>query len=277
VSVKRELWMNGFKQISAFYSWVFENQDKYIQPEHISLYMFFINNNNRANWIEWFECSYGLGMQGSCIRRKDSYYKYLKDLHDWGLLEYRKGANARKLPLIRLINLYENKKILSKLPCFEDFQIPQIDTSTKKSKLPQNATSGVESIEESGVAQIKPKTYNLKLNNKISKKKTVVTAEAFKAGVIDIPETLLQASKFIDCYSKWLIHLEEKGKLPTFSTVNQQLEDCAKWGVERSIENIKYSISRGWQGIFEDNNSKTQGSVQSLDDVWLKEIPGGLL
>ena len=94
--------INGFTQIKAFYSWTFDNQDKQIKPHHISLYLFLLNQNNRANWIEWFKCPYDLAMTGSCIGSKKTYYKCLNELEEWKLIEYKRGLNEWKAPLIKL-------------------------------------------------------------------------------------------------------------------------------------------------------------------------------
>jgi len=94
--------INGFTQIKAFYSWIFDNQDKQVKPQHISLYLFLLNQNNRNNWIEWFKCPFDLAMTGSCISSKKTYYKCLNDLQRWKLIQYKKGANNWKAPLIKL-------------------------------------------------------------------------------------------------------------------------------------------------------------------------------
>lgn len=99
--------INGFKQISAFYSWVFEHQDK-VRPHHVSLYVFLWNQNNRANWVEYFKCPFDLAITGACIGNRNTYYKTLNELQQWGLIEYQKGINEYKAPIIKLVQLYEN-------------------------------------------------------------------------------------------------------------------------------------------------------------------------
>jgi len=94
--------INGFTQIKAFYSWSFDNQEKGVKPQHVSLYLFLLNQNNRNNWVEWFKCPYDLAMVGSCISSKKTYYACLKDLQEWGLIEYQKGVNNWKAPIIKL-------------------------------------------------------------------------------------------------------------------------------------------------------------------------------
>lgn len=106
--------INGFEQIKAFYSWVFDHEDKGINPTHISLYLFLVNQANRNNWVEWFKCPYDLGMAGSKIGSRNTYYKCLSDLRDWGLIEYEKGVNYFKAPIIKLYVLKNEQVRLPK-------------------------------------------------------------------------------------------------------------------------------------------------------------------
>lgn len=94
--------INGFEQMKAFYSWVFNNADKRVTAQHVSLYMFLLNQANRNNWVEWFKCPYDLAMAGACIGNKRTYYSCLKDLSEWELIQYKKGVNEWKAPIIML-------------------------------------------------------------------------------------------------------------------------------------------------------------------------------
>lgn len=118
--------MNGFEQIKSFYSWVFNNCNK-VRPTHISLYLFLLNQNNRAMWVEWFKCPYDLAMQGACIGNKNTYYKCLDELQLYGLIEYKKGINNYKAPLIKLIQLYDNEPLTEQVsvPQSEPLSVPQ--------------------------------------------------------------------------------------------------------------------------------------------------------
>lgn len=107
--------INGFEQIKAFYSWVFNNQDKEIGTSHIALYNFLVNQNNRSNWVEWFKVPYDLGMAGSCIGSRNTYYKCLKDLQAWELIEYKPGINNYKAPIIKLC-LLNNEQVTEHVP-----------------------------------------------------------------------------------------------------------------------------------------------------------------
>lgn len=98
-TIKNRIELHG--QIKAFYSVVFNGVHD-IRPTHISLYMFLLNQNNRNMWVEWFKCPYDLAMQGAGIHSKTTYYSILDDLVKFNLIEYVKGVNLFKAPLIKI-------------------------------------------------------------------------------------------------------------------------------------------------------------------------------
>jgi hypothetical protein len=128
---------NGFEQIKGFYSWVFENQDKNVRTPHIALYMFLINQNNRNRWVEWFKCPFDLAMAGSGITNKNTYYKTLNDLKDWELIQYQKGLNNYKAPLIKIEVLFDT----STVPQSEPQTVPQSIPLTVPLLIPQMANN----------------------------------------------------------------------------------------------------------------------------------------
>jgi hypothetical protein len=119
MKIDKQYRINGFDQIKAFYSYVFNNADKRITPQHISLYLFLINQANRNNWVEWFKCPYDLAMAGACIGNKKTYYSCLSDLASWGLIFYEKGINEWKSPLIKLEVLKSTTTDTSTVPLSE--------------------------------------------------------------------------------------------------------------------------------------------------------------
>lgn len=64
--------------------------------------MFLLNQNNRTKWSEWFDLSLDVGMKGSCIGTKKTYYDTLKTLEEWGFIRYEKGANEWRSPRISI-------------------------------------------------------------------------------------------------------------------------------------------------------------------------------
>jgi len=115
--------INGFNQIKAFYSLVFEQKHN-IKPQHISLYIFLVNQNNRNKWVEWFKCPFDLAMAGACIGNKKTYYNCLSDLQEWKLIRYEKGVNEWKAPRIRLEVLNCTASETASVPQSEPLGIP---------------------------------------------------------------------------------------------------------------------------------------------------------
>ena len=154
--------INGFEQIKGFYSWVFNNQEKGIKPQHTSLYVFLINQNNRNSWAEWFKCPYDLAMAGSCISSKKTYYQCLKDLTDWKLIEYTPGLNNWKAPMIKIIPLKDGLNV----PQSEKVEV-QISTSTVpqpiQADVPQHIQALIQAATPQPIHNIKLVTSNFKL------------------------------------------------------------------------------------------------------------------
>lgn len=143
--------INGFEQIKGFYSWMFSHQELDIKPQHMSLYMFLVNQNNRNNWVEWFKVPFDLGMSGSCISSKKTYYNCLNDLQDWKLIEYEKGVNTWKAPRVKL----EVLKDTATVPQSEPLPIPVAT--------PQHILQLLQVVEPLPIPNIKLLTLNLKL------------------------------------------------------------------------------------------------------------------
>jgi hypothetical protein len=77
-------------------------------------------------WVEWFKCPFDLAMQGACIGNKNTYYRCLDELQDFGLIKYIKGVNNYKSPLIKLIQLYDNEPLTEQVnvPLSEPLSVP---------------------------------------------------------------------------------------------------------------------------------------------------------
>lgn len=116
--------INGFEQIKGFYSWAFNNQVLNVRTTHIALYMFLVNQNNRNSWVEWFKCPFDLAMGGSGITNKNTYYKTLNDLQEWNLIQYKKGVNNYKAPLIKLEVLFDTSTVPQSEPQVKPQSIP---------------------------------------------------------------------------------------------------------------------------------------------------------
>lgn len=201
--------INGFKQLSAFYSWVFDNQGELdIKQSHISLYCFLFNQNNRSNWSEWFKCPFDLGMMGSCIGSKTTYYKCLDDLQKWKLIKYKKGINDYKAPQISIIQLSKNEPLTVPLsePLTVQLSVPLTGNIIKL------ITNNYELIEQRLEYWIESETNKPKQpNNKIP------TLEEFFAYALDKKPTVNHEEVRLKYFSwvenDWSINRKE-GKQP---------------------------------------------------------------
>lgn len=78
----------------------------------------------------------------------------------------------------------------------------------------------------------------------------------FVQGEQPIPEALALSAHFIEAWKVWLSHRASiKKPYRSAESERAELANLECWGADRSVAAIKFSLSKGWQGIFED---KTQ-------------------
>src|ERR1035437_368610 len=229
--------INGFEQIKSFYSWVFNKPDK-IRPTHISLYLFLLNQNNRSNWVEWFKCPYDLAMQGACIGNNGTYYRCLDDLKEWKLIDYQKGINNYKAPLVKLFQLYDSEQVTVPLSEQQCVQLPEQVSEQQCVQLPAHIykliTDNTETINQQQKQfellltkffnpKIKPvipewktsfdvykKELNIALNEMIIDREWMKEKEKFNPS-LDIKLTLNKAySEFWGTEAGWMYKKKEK-------------------------------------------------------------------
>jgi hypothetical protein len=186
--------INGFEQIKGFYSWVFSNQDKQIRSTHISLYMFLVNQNNRNNWVEWFKCPFDLAMGGSGISNKKTYYNTLLDLQDWKLLEYVKGVNNFKAPLIKLEVLFDTSTVPQSEPQLQ----PQVILIPEPLLQPQ-LYNNIKLL----TSNLKPITLNIKKVLEFLKKDSLVVKKTIEERKTEFKNSL---TPFLETYDKSLLN-----------------------------------------------------------------------
>lgn len=225
--------MNGFEQLKSFYSWVFNNPDK-VRPTHISLYVFLLNQNNRNFWAEWFKCPYDLAMQGACIGNKNTYYKCLDDLQSFNLIEYKKGVNNYKAPLIKLLRLYDNE------PLTEQVTVPQSEPQSVPVTVPQSEPlTGLLNKNIYKLITVNYKLINLKLETWIKNEKS--EKFNFRNSLFD----LVQDEVLVNDY----IELKKAKKAPQTETVlNSLVKECNDNNFPVK-EALRISIERNWQGF----------------------------
>lgn len=230
--------MNGFEQIKGFYSWVFNNPER-IRPTHISLYLFLWNQANRANWVEWFKCPYDLAMQGACIGNKGTYYRCLDDLKLFELIDYKKGINNFKAPLVHLIQLYDNEQLT------EHVTVPLSEPQTVPLYVPQCEPQHVP-IYKLITSNLKPITENLPEFEKF----ILELGNTKKPKLKKQPEALqfpFTGPEFLEAWNK-LITLP-KWKNKPLSAIQISLNQLSKYDEDFSVKLIEKAHAGNYQGV----------------------------
>ena len=223
--------MNGFEQIKSFYSWVFNNPDK-VRPTHISLYLFLWNQANRANWAEWVKCPYDLAMQGACIGNKGTYYSCLDQLQKFGLIEYQKGINNFKAPLIKLICLYDS------VPLTGHVTVPQSEPLPVPLPVPQTV----------------PQTVPLPV-------------PIYKL----ITDNLKPITDNYAIFEKFVLDLGKKNKKEFIPPTQIEVENYFTengYSKESAVNAFKYYDVSGW---VDSRGAKVRNWKQKMLSVWFKE------
>lgn len=226
--------MNGFEQIKGFYSWVFNNPDK-IRPTHISLYLFLWNQANRANWVDWFKCPYDLAMQGACIGNKGTYYRCLDDLKLFELIDYKKGINNFKSPLVHLIQLYDNEHLT------EQVTVPLSE--------PQYVPLYVPQCEPQYVPIYKLITDNLKLITENEKEFFNCILNLGKQELkFNFKKSLMDLGIDESVVSDWL-KVRSKKKASNTETAFKTIKSEIEKSILSPTESIKKAVEKSWAGF----------------------------
>ncbi len=260
--VKMAYRINGFEQIKGFYSWVFNNPDK-VRPTHISLYLFLLNQNNRSNWVEWFKCPYDLAMQGACIGNKGTYYKCLDDLKSWGIIDYKKGINNYKAPIVKLFQMYDNEQLTEQVtvplsePQTVPLTVPIYKLITDNEKL---LTENIESV----------KVFILEL-----KKKNTGKDNKEKNNIFNFKNQLLNLGVDEKIATDWMLVRKNKKATNTETAFNSLKSQIEKSGLTAN-ECIKIAVERSWSGFYSQwlNNIQQKGSHSAntiLSNIDLQE------
>jgi hypothetical protein len=67
----------------------------------------------------------------------------------------------------------------------------------------------------------------------------------------DVPAVLASSPEFMSAWEAWQTHRRELGKRLTATSAAKQLATLAEWGESRARAAIEFSITQGWQGIYE--------------------------
>lgn len=79
--------------------------------------------------------------------------------------------------------------------------------------------------------------------------------ESTALAVVEVIPVSINTPEFNAAWVKWHEHLKQKRKVATVHSRDLQLKNLEKMGVTRAISALHFSIEKGWQGIYEANNS----------------------
>jgi len=252
-----EFRINGFDQIKAFYSIVFEGKYE-IKTQHISLYVFLINQNNRNNWIEWFKCPFDLAMAGACIGSKSTYYKCLYDLQEWGFIQYEKGINDFKAPKIKIEVLNCTSTVPQSEPLLEQLPIPQ----------------GIPLLEQLPIHIYKLITDNIKLiTNKENEFEKLISDFFFKSEIFSFRKALTDFGVDRTIIDEWM-KVRKLKKLTNSETAFKAIQKQIYKSGLTPTECIKKAVEKSWGG-FEADWLKQTNNINGNNRRDLSQIDHG--
>lgn len=110
--------MDIYSLSRQFFDWTYENTEK-AKPNHIALYFFIIEHNNRLGWKEKFGLPSSMAKEAIGIKSYNTYSETFKDLVNWGFIKViQESKNQFSSTIISISNpkkgLLKNKSALDK-------------------------------------------------------------------------------------------------------------------------------------------------------------------
>ena len=101
--------MDGYALSRQFFDWCYENPDL-VNPNHVGLYFFIIEHNNRLGWKEKFGLPMQMSMDAIGIKNYKTWSKTFKDLIEWGFIAvYQISKNQYSANVIGLVKITKAK------------------------------------------------------------------------------------------------------------------------------------------------------------------------
>lgn len=98
------------------------------------------------------------------------------------------------------------------------------------------------------------------------------TGGLFIEPALEVPKAL-DTPEFRSAFGDWLRHRAEKKKKATPTSQRNALKALERIGVERAVAAIEFSVSKGWDGIFEEQ-SRGSSSLGQNSPARLRAEPG---
>lgn len=83
---------------------------------------------------------------------------------------------------------------------------------------------------------------------------------------VEVPKLLADSPAFMEAWADWTEYRKQLKKPMTPLSQKQALADCLNWGPTRATAAIRYTIGKGWIGIYEERmNGNGPSSARSKD------------
>jgi DNA-binding transcriptional regulator YhcF (GntR family) len=135
----------------------------------------------------------------------------------------------------------------------------QVNTNNNDNNVNNNVNNNNKSPKNSAPVFEAPKSLQPSQKNKKTQK------PALK---VEIPENL-KTDAFYKAWDEWQEHRKQIKKKLTPLAAKKQIKKLSEMGLDRAIKAINYSITNGWQGIFEPNK---QTKSQNSQGSWLEDL-----
>lgn len=206
--------LSGYELSRNFFDWCFENPEL-VKPTHIAIYFFAIEHCNRLGWKQKFGFPTQMTMDAIGVKNWRTYIKAFNDLCEWGFFELlEKSKNQYSANVIAIVkNTKAHTKALSK-------------ASQSHIQKQSNSIVGINKLyNQEPINLIKEQIVSFCKNNSDD---VFLSFESWRDYLIKQHDVTLKENEY---------------------TYQILLKTVKKYGAQKTIENIKYSITRNGKQI----------------------------
>ena len=224
--------LSGYELSRNFFDWCFENPEL-VKPTHIAIYFFAIEHCNRLGWKQKFGFPTQMTMDAIGVKNWRTYIKAFNDLCEWGFFELlEKSKNQYSANVIAIVkNTKAHTKALSK-------------ASQSHVQKQSKSIVGINKLyNQEPINLIKEQIVSFCKNNSDD---VFLSFENWRDYLIKQHDVALKENEY---------------------TYQILLKTVKKYGAKKTIENIKYSISRNWKQILPEPEPNPPQNLRHLNQA----------
>lgn len=231
--------MNGYIYDNSWARFIRNNERK-VKPSHIALMFAIKQIANEDGWRNEFQLPSKEAMRLSCIRDRETFYRSLKDIAEFGAITIiEDSANQHSARWVSLEEL--------------DFYLSEKQTGDNTSDTTAIQTGGITSDHTSGTSSDLPNNKLIETNKTIksNKPKKARTHEAFDPLSEMLP---YNSDSFKEAWTTWCEHRFSKGKKITPQAFKLQIKKLVATGSEKqAIKMIEKAVEHNWEALYDLN------------------------